>query len=399
MNPPRRPLPAHAAIVIIGGGIQGLSCALNLFERGQRDIVVLDAGYWQGGASGRNGTLIRPGFASTAWTELFAFSVREWQSWSQRLDANILFTRRGYSIVAEREKSQTMLEAALAVQRHSGVRSRMLARDEIRRLLPALSVAQVRAVQHQPDGGVAPHHAVMKGLLAFCQRQGIAVHYRSEVTGLEHGNGRVTAVWVGGRDHAHHNAHHDARRIAAGCVLCCAGAHNPDLARMAGLALDGFGMRIEAMALEPTRPLIKPAVALIDSLAYFHQTTRGEVVGGTEVPERPRLSLQVDIPVMTRIASTYLRLFPQLAALRILRHWAGQIHVSSDYAPLLGEHPALKDLWFSAGWSYGFAGAPAAGKLLAEAITTGRIDARMQPFALDRFVRNAAIKEAAIVLG
>jgi len=385
--PASNPLPARAAVVIIGGGIQGLSCAFNLIEHGQRNIVVLDAGYWQGGASGRNGTLIRPGFASVAWTELFALSVREWQSWSQRLGGNIMFTPRGYSVVAERAASQAMLEAALAVQRQLGVTSRMLSAREIRRLLPALNMTQVRAVQHQPDGGVAPHHAVMKGLLAFCQRHGVAVYYRRPVTQLETRNGRIAAVWVG--DHS----------ITADCVLCCAGAHNPDLARLAGVTLDGFGMRIEAMALEPTRPLIKPAVALIDSLAYFHQTTRGEVVGGTEVPERPRMSLTVDSPVMTRIASTWLKLFPQLADLRILRHWAGQIHVSGDYAPLLGEHPALRDLWFSAGWSYGFAGAPAAGKLLAQAIATGRIDTRLAPFALDRFDRGSAIKEAAIVLG
>ena len=80
-----KPLPKRASVIIIGGGIQGLSCAFNLIERGQRDILVLDAGYWQGGASGRNGTLIRPGFASVAWTELFALTVKEWESWSKRL--------------------------------------------------------------------------------------------------------------------------------------------------------------------------------------------------------------------------------------------------------------------------------------------------------------------------
>jgi hypothetical protein len=37
-------------------------------------------------------------------------------------------------------------------------------------------------------------------------------------------------------------------------------------------------------AVEPIRPLIRPALALIDSLAYLHQTARGEVVGGVEVP-------------------------------------------------------------------------------------------------------------------
>lgn len=226
----------------------------------------------------------------------------------------------------------------------------------------------------------------MKGLLAFCRRSGVDVRYRTAISGVERTGTRASAVLVG--DH----------RIEADCIVACAGPNNPDIAAMAAVPLNGFGMRIEAMALEPTRPLIKPAIALIDSLAYFHQTARGEVVGGTEVPETPRMSLKVDVPVMAQMAKVYLDMFPQLGEVRILRHWAGQFHASSDYAPLLGEHPDLKDLWFSAGWSYGFAGAPAAGKLLAQAIARGRIDRRMKPFALDRFEKTGPIAEGGIVL-
>lgn len=381
-----KPLPNRASVVIIGGGVQGLSVAFNLIEKGQKDILVLDAGYWQGGASGRNGTLIRPGFASMAWTELFILTVDEWKTWSKRLGENVMFTQRGYSVVAETDKSEAMLAEGLKVQRSLGVNSRLLSRPEIDELLPAINKSKVRAVQHQPDGGVAPHHAVMKGLLAFCQRNGVDVRYRTRITGLERTGSRVSAVLIG--DH----------RIEADCVVSCAGPNNPDIAKMADVPLNGYGMRIEAMALEPTRPLIKPAIALIDSLAYFHQTSRGEVVGGTEVPERPRMSLKVDLPVMANMAKVYLEMFPQLGEVRILRHWAGQLHASSDYAPLIGEHPNLKDLWFSAGWSYGFAGAPAAGRLLAEAIAKGRIDRRMRPFALDRFETTGPIIEGGIVM-
>lgn len=379
-------LPKRASVVIIGGGVQGLSIAFNLVEQGQKDILVLDAGYWQGGASGRNGTLIRPGFASVAWTEFFVLTVNEWRTWSKRLGENVMFTQRGYSVVSESGKSEAMLREGLKVQQSLGVNSRMLSRSEIDELLPAINKSRVRAVQHQPDGGVAPHHAVMKGLLAFCQHNGVDVRYRTAISGLERTGPRASAVLVG--DH----------RIEADCIICCAGPNNPDIAAMAGVPLNGFGMRIEAMALEPTRPLIKPAIALIDSLAYFHQTSRGEVVGGTEVPERPRMSLKVDVPVMANMAKVYLEMFPQLGEVRILRHWAGQFHASTDYAPLLGEHPDLKDFWFSAGWSYGFAGAPAAGRLLAEAIAKGRIDPRMKPFALDRFETTGPIVEGGIVL-
>ena len=57
-------LPNRCTVLIVGGGIQGLSLAFSLAERGVKGILVLDAGYWQGGASGRNGTLIRGAFSS-----------------------------------------------------------------------------------------------------------------------------------------------------------------------------------------------------------------------------------------------------------------------------------------------------------------------------------------------
>src|SRR5712692_4843308 len=79
----RRPM--NASVAIIGGGIQGLMLAFCLAERGLRDVVVLDAGYWQGGASGRNGTLVRPGFSSPEWTHFFGHSHRLWLGLSQRL--------------------------------------------------------------------------------------------------------------------------------------------------------------------------------------------------------------------------------------------------------------------------------------------------------------------------
>ena len=40
--------------------------------------------------------------------------------------------------------------------------------------------------------------------------------------------------------------------------------------------------------------------------------------------------LTADFPVLARTAGVYARLFPQLAELRILRHWAGLIHATPD---------------------------------------------------------------------
>jgi sarcosine oxidase, subunit beta len=379
-------LPKRAAVVIVGGGVQGLSCAFNLASLGVRDIVVLDASYWQGGASGRNGTLIRPGFRGPEWTGLFELSWREWTGLSRRLGHNIMFTERGYTMIAETEPTARMLKEASEVQRQYGIKSELLSPADVSKVLPALNQQHVTAALHQPRAGIAPHHAVMKGYLHACETLGITVRYRTTVTGFELQNRQVTGVYVG--DHL----------IGCDTVVAAVGPHSSAFAALAGAALDGYMLRIEAIALEPMRPLIRPALALTDSLAYFHQTSRGEVVGGTEVPERPQQTLCSDVPSMAAMARTFVRMFPQLAEVRILRQWAGMLHISSDFGPLLGPHPQVKGLWITAGWSYGFAGAPAAGLLLARAIARNDFDERMLPFAVDRFDRGKPVVEAGIVL-
>lgn len=383
---PARPLPVQASIIIVGGGIQGLSIAFNLADLGVRDILVLDAGYWQGGASGRNGTLIRGAFSSPEWTRFFAHSNRLWLGLSKRLGENVMYSRRGYSMIAERDGTAQLLQRTRELHQSEGVNSTLLDARQLRRVLPALAHERVSAALHLPDSGVAPHHAAMHAYRQACLARGVDIRYRTPVSAVDQQGGRVCGVRVG------------EEHIRADTVVLAGGAQSNELARMAGLELEGYPMRLEAMALEPTRPLIGPAVALLDRLCYMHQTARGEVVGGAEVAERPQQTLNADIPVMAATARAYLEMFPQLGEARILRQWAGLVHISPDFGPLLGAHGRLPGLFVSAGWCYGHAGAPAAGDLLAKAIVKGEVDERMRPFAVDRFVRNQPVVEPGIVL-
>lgn len=381
-----QPLPAQASIIIVGAGIQGLSLAFNLAELGVRDVLVLDAGYWQGGASGRNGTLIRGAFSSPEWTRFFAHSCHLWQGLSRRLGENVMYSRRGYSMIGERSSTAAMLDRTLEVHKACGINSSLLSAAQLREVLPSLAHQRVSAALHLPDSGVAPHHAAMYAYRQACEARGVSIRYRTEVSAIDRSAGRVTGVRVG------------EQRIATDTLVLAGGAESNRLAQLAGVPLDGYPMRLEAMALEPMRPLIGPAVALLDRLCYMHQTARGEVVGGAEVAERPQNTLNADVPVMAATAKAYLEMFPQLGHARILRQWAGLVHISKDFGPLLGAHNALPGLFISAGWCYGHAGAPAAGEFLANAIVKGVVDERMRPFAVDRFERNQAVVEPGIVL-
>ncbi len=376
----------RAEVVIVGGGIAGLMCAFFLTRHGMRDIVVVDANYPQGGASGRNGTLVRGGFSSPEWCRFYGHSLELWQGLSAMLGENVMYTRRGYAIIAESERTADICAEALAAHRETGVQSRALNAAALKRVLPNIDHARVRANVYFDNGGVAPHHAVMKGLMAACRRAGVDLRYHTRVTGIETAAGRATGVAIGDD------------RIEADTVVLAGGGHNLELATLAGVELDGVAMRIQAIATEPLRPLIGPGLALIDRAAYLHQTARGEVMGGCEVVEPHRADITSDLPIMAATAHHFVTMFPALASVRVLRQWSGILHVSSDYGQLLGPHPDLDGLWLSAGWLYGIAGAPAGGALLAKAIATGEIDDRMRPFAVDRSRRGAAITERSLVM-
>jgi sarcosine oxidase subunit beta len=376
-----------ASVAIIGGGIQGLMLAFCLAERGMKDIAVFDAGYWQGGASGRNGTMVRGGFSSPEWTRFFGYSHRLWLGLSRRLGHNVMYTQRGYAILAESERTAGIIEESLRTQRDCGVASRRLPTPELQRCLPAIDDTRVTAAMIFEDGGTAPHHAVMKGLRAACEAKGVALHYGTVVTGIERAGARAAGVWCG------------ADLISADATVIAAGGHSPAVAGLAGVELEGRPWRLEALASEPMRPVLGPVLALLDRTVYMHQTARGEIVGGCEVQgDFAGATLASDLPVMAHYARHIVEMMPALADLRILRQWAGIIHATADFAPLLGPHPDCRDLWISAGWSYGVMGAPAAGMLLAEAIATGRIDERMAPFAVDRKRQGRLICESAIVV-
>jgi sarcosine oxidase subunit beta len=376
-----------ASVAIVGGGIQGLMLAFCLAERGLGDIVVVDAGYWQGGASGRNGTLVRPGFSSPEWTRLFGHSHRLWLGLSRRLGHNVMMSRRGYAVLAESERTAAICEQVLRVNAECGIDVRPLPTDEIRRRLPSLARARVKSAIIFDAGGTVPHHAAMKGLRAACQARGVTLRYQNTVTGIERHGDRVTGLRLGDE------------RIDADCVVIAAGAHSPSVARLAGAELEGRPWRLEACAIEPTRASLGPALAMLDRTVYMHQTARGEIVGGCEVEgDWAGLTLASDLPVLTHYARHLVEMIPSLAGLRILRQWAGHIHATTDFAPLLGPHPDCRDLWITAGWSYGIAGAPGGGDLLAKAIVTGQIDERMAPFAVDRKRRGKLIQESAIVV-
>src|SRR5262249_21906119 len=223
------------------------------------------------------------------WTRFFGYSHRLWLGLSRRLSHNVMFTRRGYAVVAGADGAAAVVDRSRAVNRDCGVASRPLATDELRARLPLVRHERVKAAMIFDDGGVAPHHAFMKALLAACAEKRVAVSYGTEVTGIERCGDRAAGVWLGDR------------LVAAHALVLP--AHGPGVAQPAGVQPAGRPWRIEACAIEPLRATLGPALALLDRTVYMQQTGRGEIVGGCEpAGEHRGLTLASDVPVMAHYA-------------------------------------------------------------------------------------------------
>ena len=94
------PVPARAEIVIVGGGVVGLSIAYHLARRGLADVVVVERGYLAEGASGRNGGGVRQQWSTEINIRLMQESVELCRRFAVDVGVNVWFRQGGYLFLA-----------------------------------------------------------------------------------------------------------------------------------------------------------------------------------------------------------------------------------------------------------------------------------------------------------
>src|ERR671910_1020456 len=127
-----RDLPRGAAIVVIGGGINGLSTAYQLAKRGVREVVVLERRHLGSGASGKSGALVRCHYANVPEARLTHESLRIFRNWDDEVGAGSAgFTPTGFVQVVSPEH-EVRLRENVADQQAIGIDTRVVDRGELR---------------------------------------------------------------------------------------------------------------------------------------------------------------------------------------------------------------------------------------------------------------------------
>lgn len=374
-------------IVIIGGGVQGLSLAYNLAKINFGTIAVIEKSYIGSGASGRNGEMLRSAFASEEWIQFFNKSMQLWETLSSELGFNVMYTRCGYLVLASTPKAFELCRTNVKTQHTYGLKTELLDANSVKKLIPALNPEMISGGAYQTNGGFARHDAVVWAYAGASKRLQVDIFPYTEVTGIQVESGAVNAVTT------------SKGTIGTNRVVNAAGGHAGDIAAMVELSLPSKTYRLEMIATEPLKPFLRPMLASLDTLSYMHQSTRGEFVGGAEIKNLPPAkSLKSTLVATQDMARKFVRLFPGLGPARLMRQWGGIVDMTPDIAPVLGPVKEIEGFILNCGWVYGFAGAPAAGELLAQYILTGEMPLEIQPFNVERFEKGELIIDRSLVV-
>ena len=385
----KRPLTDRYEVVIIGGGVHGLSTAYYLGKLGVKDVAVLDKGYLGGGASARTTAIIRSNYLTPEGIPFFNESVKLYEGLSKELDFNLLFNQMGRLDLGHTDSAVYGLRMRTEFNRVLGVNSRLIGPQEIKKLVPSMDLRvdkpfPVLAALYHPPCGVIRHDAVVWGYGRGASRGGAELHPFTEVLGIDRTNGRVSGVET------------SRGLVKANTVISATAGWTSTIAQMVGLKLPLVTHPLQAMVTEPLKPFLDKTISSANLHAYVYQTDRGEVVIGGGVDPYPSYSQRSDLQPMEELAAHALEMFPCLKNVNVLRQWAGLCDMTPDYAPILGKVDGLEGFVLSCGWgSWGFKAAPVAGKNLAELVATGETPPLIKPFGLSRFLEGKLVNERA----
>src|ERR1700748_2796564 len=193
------PKPAYDA-VIVGGGGHGLGAAYYLAkEHGLRNIAVLEKGWIGGGNTGRNTTIIRSNYLFDESAALYDHSLKLWETLSQELNYNVMFSHRGVMMLAHTVHDMQVSKRHIHANRAAGVDNEWLTPQQAKDFCPGLNIDDIRSpvlgAALQRRGGTARHDAVAWGFARAADALGVDIIENCEVTGIERdSNGAVTGL-------------------------------------------------------------------------------------------------------------------------------------------------------------------------------------------------------------
>ncbi|GAB3700826.1 NAD(P)/FAD-dependent oxidoreductase [Corynebacterium nasicanis] len=380
--------PEAAEVVIIGGGVMGMSVAWHLAARGVRNIVVVEQATLGSGSSAKPLGGIRANFSDPGNVVLGKRSLDAYRRFSRDFGVDIELSRVGYLFLARTDEELDQLHSSAVTQAALGIRTHILTPAEAVELNPFLEASSLTGASFTPDDGHAAPAKVVEGYTRACLDLGVCILERTQVLDIQRSADTITEVIT------------NRGGIRTNSVICAAGAWSAGIGDMVGVQLPVepvrrmIGLTRQMSAPHPTVPFTLD----LSTTMYFHNFRNGLLVGISHL-EKSEFCREYSYEWLREFNAAASICAPALENPDLQAGWAGYYENTPDHNALIGEACDLPGFYYLTGFSgHGFLQAPAAGELLAD-IYQGResfMDPR--PFSVERFAEaGSCLREVNII--
>ena len=421
-------LPERADVVVIGGGIIGVSTALALHEKGL-SVALCEKGHIAGEQSSRNWGWVRVTRRDPREFLLSIESLKIWRTLDRMLDIDTGFNQCGILYVSNDdgvlERHRDWLKRARQIAGDDAFDTREVDTHEVSRLLPGATQTFKGGIFTPGDARAEPQKAA-PAIANALRRKGVSILTPCAVRGIETSGGRASAVVT-----EHGTIRCDAVVVAGGAwtrYFCgnlgvelpqlltrasvlrtepleggpTCSANNEEFAfrkRADGGYTVAYGLRTHAdLTPDSFRLFFKYIEALKSQMGalqiqigkrFFDELKRPRrwALNESTVFEHVR-TLDPDpvVPYVDKGLKAFTEAFPQLSGARIAQRWAGYIDVTPDAIPVISEVARVPGMFIGTGFSgHGFGIGPGAGRLMADLVNGDAPLVDPHAFRLGRF--------------
>ncbi|MGY1848316.1 MULTISPECIES: glycine oxidase ThiO [unclassified Blastococcus] len=370
-------------VVVVGGGLIGLSVAWRAAQRGLPVTVVDDAP--GGGASQAAAGMLAPvteaAYGEEALLRLCLASLERYPAFVAEVEraggVPVGLRTQGTVVVAFDEDDMRALDALLDFQRELGLAVERLTARAARRREPSLS-PRVRGALHVPGDHSVDGRALHAGLLAAAEAAGVRL-VSSRVAEVRVVDGRAAGVRLA-----------DGTELAADAVVVALGARSGALTGVPPLPVRPvkgqiLRMRGAAGLLEGTvRALVRGRQVYL--VPYDDGVTGDGLIVGATVEDRG-FDAAVTAGGVHDLLHDALEVVPGVSELELVETIARWRPATADNGPLLGPSGVPGVVLATGHYRNGVLLAPVTGEVVAEHLATGELPGLAAPFTADRFGR------------
>lgn len=381
--------PGSASVVIIGGGIMGVSIAYHLASAGVRGVVVVERAALGSGSSAKPLGGVRATFSDPANVALGKRSLDAYKRFGEEFGADIGLRQVGYLFLCRSEAEVLDCEASVAVQNSFGSNSRMISGAEAARINPFLDPEVLLAASFSPQDGYAePSHAVA-AYAAAAQAAGVLFLTGTEVLAVETAAGSIRSVTT------------NRGTIRTDSVICAAGAWSRHVGQMVGVELPVTPVRRQiGMTRQQPQPYPEVPFTLdLSTTMYFHNYGNGMLLGISN-QQAPGFGRDFSFEWLGEFNAAARICAPSLAEPDLEFGWAGLYENTPDHNALIGASDEVSGFFYATGFSgHGFLQGPAVGELVRDLYLGRQGFMDVSTFSVTRFHNDdeALVREVHII--